>query len=142
MSYQPDFDFDNRRGQIGENLVGTFLEALARGTIEVKTDYRITETGNVYIETWQYREPDESDIRQSGINTTKADYWVIASPNGDGFVCIATATLKEIIKEKNPPKARQSISSSTTMASIGRLVKMSDILDKLKLKKTEDSNGL
>ena len=138
MTYQPDFDIDNRRGQIGEKLVGTFVEALANGTIEVKTDYGLQRTGNVYVETWQYRNPDESDKRQSGINTTKADFWAFASPDGVGFICIATETLKELIREKNPQIARQPISSTTTMASIGRLIKMSDLLEKMKMNKLED----
>lgn len=133
MTYQPDFDIDNRRGQVGENLVGTFVEALAKGTIEVKTDYGLARTGNVYIETWQYRNPDESDKRPSGINTTKADFWAIASPDGTGFVCISTDALKQLIKDKNPPEARQPISGPTTMASVGRLVKMSDLLERMKL---------
>lgn len=52
--YQPDFDVDFRRGKVGEDLVGTFLEQLAGSTIEVKTDYRADMTGNVYVETWQH----------------------------------------------------------------------------------------
>ena len=135
MTYQPDFDIDNRRGKVGENLVGSFVEALARGTIEVKTDYGLSKTGNLYIETWAYRNPDESDKRPSGINTTKADFWAFASPGGTGFVCISTDELKAHIKETNPPTARQPISNEATMASLGRLVKMSDLLERMKLTK-------
>jgi hypothetical protein len=135
MTYQPDFDIDNRRGKVGENLVGSFVEALANGTIEVKTDYGVQSTGNLYIETWQYRNPDESDKRPSGINTTKADFWAFASPDGTGFLCISTQALKEIIKETNPREAKQPISSATTMASIGRLVKLSDLTEKMRLTK-------
>jgi hypothetical protein len=138
MTYQPDFDIDNRRGKVGEDLLGTFVEALAKGTIEVKTDYGTQRTGNVYVETWQYRNQDESDKRQSGINTTKADFWAFASPDGTGFVCIQTQALKDLIKELNPPEARQPISGPTTMASIGRLIKMSDLLERIKLKRGQE----
>jgi hypothetical protein len=134
MTYQPDFDHDNRRGQIGEDLVNSFLAALAESTIETKTDFRVAETGNVYIETWQWRE-DEAQAKPSGINTTKANFWCIASPEGNGFVMILTSALKEVIIETSPPMGKQPISSKRTMASKGRLVKMADILKKLGLGK-------
>ena len=133
MSYEPDFDLDFTRGQVGENLVGSFLQALEGGTIEVKTDYRIGETGNVYVETWQYRRPCATDKKQSGINTTKADYWVFASPKGEGFICITTAALKQLIRETNPREVRQPISGEVTNASIGRIVPIKTILRYIEL---------
>lgn len=137
MSYQPDFDLDFTRGKVGEDLVGSFLQALEGGTVEVKTDYRVTETGNVYVETWQYRQPDMSDKRPSGINTSKADYWCFASPDGEGFVMISATRLKQLLKETNPRQVGQPKFSEKTMASLGRLVPMTDILKALKLHKIE-----
>jgi hypothetical protein len=64
--YEPRFDVDFTRGRVGEDLVETFLADLVGKKIEIKTDYRINETGNVYLETWQYSEPDTSDKKQSG----------------------------------------------------------------------------
>lgn len=133
MTYQPDFDADFRRGKVGENLVGSFLKALEGGTIEVKTDYGLHKTGNLYIETWQYRNPDMSDKKQSGINITKADYWCFASPEGKGFLMVETETLKKVIRETNPREAKQPITSEKTMGSIGRLVKVKDLLNAMKL---------
>lgn len=135
MTYQPDFDLDFKRGMVGENLVGTFLQALEGGTIEVKTDYRIAETGNVYVETWQYRLPDESDIKQSGINTTKADFWVFASPSGEGFICISTEALKNAIRDHEPREVRQPLSSQATNASKGRLLPILTLLKSIGLYK-------
>ena len=135
MTYQPDFDIDFKRGMVGENLVGTFLQALEGGTIEVKTDYRIGETGNVYIETWQYRKPDESDIKQSGINTTKADFWVFASPSGEGFICIATTALKNALRSHETREVRQPYSSQATNASKGRLLPVQTLLSAIGLYK-------
>lgn len=135
MTYQPDFDLDFKRGMVGENLVGTFLQALEDGTIEVKTDYRIAETGNVYVETWQYRLPDESDIKQSGINTTKADFWVFASPSGEGFICISTEALKNAIRDHEPREVRQPLSSQATNASKGRLLPILTLLKSIGLYK-------
>lgn len=129
----PHFDIDFTRGKVGEYLVNTVLGKLQGKKIEVKTDYRIPETGNVYIETWQYHESDMSDIRQSGINTTQAEYWCIASPTGKGFLMIETETLKEVMRDTNPREVRQSSINPHTNASKGRLVRMSDILAKLEM---------
>lgn len=129
---QPDFDHDFRRGKVGEDLVDTFLAALAGSTIETKTDSRVWETGNVYIETWQHR---GGERKQSGINISKADYWCFAAPSGNGFVMIKSDALKEVIRKTNPPKATQPIWNDSTMASEGRLVKMSDIIKKIGLGK-------
>lgn len=130
---EPHFDIDFTRGMVGEDLVNTVLGKLQGKKIEVKTDYRIPETGNVYIETWQYHAEDESDIKKSGINITKAEYWCIASPTGKGFLMIETDALKEVIRETNPREVRQSRINPNTNASKGRLVKMIDIMHKLKM---------
>lgn len=133
--YQPSFDHDFSRGQVGEELVETFLSALSGSRIETKTDYRVTETGNVYVETWQYNKPDKSDIKVSGINVTKADFWCFASPDGSGFITISTQALKEIIRDTDPKEVSQPISSDKTNASVGRIIPVVDILRKLKLYK-------
>ena len=130
---EPHFDIDFARGKVGENLVNTFLADLEGKTIEVKTDYRVTETGNVYIETWQYHREDASDKVQSGINITKADYYCFSSPDATGFIMIKTDSLKEVIRDTNPREVRQSRINAKTNASIGRLVKVADIMKKIGL---------
>jgi hypothetical protein len=136
--YEPRFDFDYARGKVGENLVGSFLEALQGGTIEVKTDYRVTETGNVYVETKQYKQPDKSDIKLSGINTTEADYWCFASPDGTGFIMVKTETLKQVIRNTKPREVSQPKFSALTSASTGRIVSIVEILKAIKLYKVEE----
>ena len=133
--YEPRFDVDFTRGRVGEELVETFLADLAGKKVEVKTDYRINETGNVYVETWQYSKPDASDKRQSGINVSQAEYYCFGSPTGDGFVMIKTSVLKEFIRNTNPREARQPISSDKTNASIGRLIPLADLLGAIGLAK-------
>lgn len=135
MTYEPNFDLDFQRGLVGENLVGSFLQALEGSRIEVKTDYRVTETGNVYVEIWQYRKPDASDKKPSGLSTTKAEFWVIGSPETLGFICIRTDDLKQLIKEGNYKEVRQPIINENTNASIGRIVPITDIMRKLSLYK-------
>jgi hypothetical protein len=122
--YQPHFDIDFQRGKVGENAHEGFLY----GKHEVKTDYRVAETGNFYVETKQY---NENMVALSGINVTEADYWVWASPTGDGAIYIKTDALKELMHETNPRETRQPIINEHTNASVGRLVPLKHVLKKL-----------
>ena len=122
--FQPHFDIDFQRGKVGEDSHELFLD----GKHEVKTDYRTAETGNFYVETKQY---NEGMIALSGINVTESDYWVWASPTGDGAIYIKTEALKELMRETNPRETRQPIINDHTNASIGRLVPLNHILRKL-----------
>ena len=135
--YEPRFDVDFTRGRVGEELVETFLADLAGNKVEVKTDYRVNETGNVYVETWQYSEPDASDKKQSGINVSEAEYYCFGSPTGDGFVMVKTSVLKEFIRNTNPREARQPISTDETNASIGRLIPLAELLASIGLARKE-----
>lgn len=92
--YEPRFDFDVRRGKIGEDYVGTILESLTNGSVEVKTDYGTNKTGNVYVE---YEQQGRDGIwRGSGLATTQAEFWAFAFKNGAIFV--RTEELKRICR--------------------------------------------
>jgi hypothetical protein len=72
MSKLSDFDLDLSVGHEGESLVN---QLLTNGkTIEVKTDLKWKNTGNLYIETvcWSH---NNSEWYPSGISSTKAEYW-------------------------------------------------------------------
>jgi hypothetical protein len=125
--FNPHFDVDFARGLLGENLVAD----LAGMTVEVKTDYLAWKTGNFYIETWQYRADDASDKRMSGINVTTADYWCFAGPAGRGLIFIKTEDLKQIIRDTDPLKVHQRVANDYSNASIGRLVPVRDVLNKI-----------
>ena len=131
--YQPYFDHDLERGKVGETLLDTFLGDLANGAkFEVKTDYLSSKTGNFYIECQQFGWSDESDLRDSGIRTTEADWWVCAGPKGNGFIAIRTSDLREIIADNfTQPNGKQRITNDFTNGSYGYLVKVSDILKKI-----------
>jgi hypothetical protein len=133
--YEPRFDVDFSRGLVGEELVETFLNDLVGNKVEVKTDYRVNETGNVYVETWQYSAPDASEKKQSGINVSESEYYCFGSPTGDGFVMVKTSVLKQFISNTNPREARQPIASKETKASIGRLIPLADLLASIGLAK-------
>lgn len=72
MSKLSDFDLDLSVGHEGESLVN---ELLTGGkTVEVKTDLKWKNTGNLYIETlcWSH---NNNTWYKSGLDATKADYW-------------------------------------------------------------------
>lgn len=123
--YEPRFDLDYQRGLIGEKLVGTFLEALSGSRIEVKTDHRVLETGNVFVETHQ--QVFGQDWKPSGINVSEAEFYSFAGPSGNGFVTIKTSVLKELAGAS--PRANVNSRSTESSAARGRIVRMSDILE-------------
>ena len=123
--YEPRFDLDYQRGLIGEKLVGSFLEALSGSRIEVKTDYRVLETGNVFVETHQ--QVFGQDWKPSGINVSEAEFYSFAGPASNGFVTIKTSLLKELAGAS--PRANVNSRSTETSAARGRLVRVADILE-------------
>jgi hypothetical protein len=129
--YDPRFDIDYTRGLIGEKLVSGLPKAIQSGTVEVKTDYRAIETGNFYVELWQYGKEDKSDIRKSGINTTQAGFWAFVIPQTEAIFLIKTVDLKALIDKNDYREARQSIINANTNASIGRLVPVKDIASQM-----------
>lgn len=77
--YHPDFDLDSAVGRQGELWVADIAHMIGAGTgqIEVKTDQRIANTGNVYIE---YECLRRDGWFPSGIATTKALVWAFVLP--------------------------------------------------------------
>lgn len=134
--YQPDFDVDYRRGQVGEKLVGTFLEGVAGSTIEVKTDYRAFMTGNLYIET-------EQEIRgqwkPSGLSISKATFYAFAGPSGDGFLTIPTPELKRVVTETGRP-VHMAKKSETSRDTKGFLIRVEDVVGAI-MKGTHEYRG-
>ena len=78
--YTSTFDIDLRRGLYGEGLL---MDLLRKGNelIEVKTDYRAHETGNIAVEL-------ECRGKPSGLTTTEADYWAFIIPGLDNSIIL------------------------------------------------------
>ena len=68
-----DWDLDLRFGQTGEAIVNSLLTASIE-TVEVKTDRRWKETGNLYIEIYCWS-PNTQGWYPSGLLATKASHW-------------------------------------------------------------------
>jgi hypothetical protein len=131
--YEPRFDIDYERGLVGEKLVGTFLQALSGTKIEVKTDYQAWRTGNVYVETMQRTKT--GIWIASGINISESEWYCIAGPTGVGFIAIRKDALYELARLS--PKTSCNTASKHTNASIGRLVRISDIIATLMKQETK-----
>lgn len=85
------FDIDLAQGQESERE----LRDILTGKIEVKTDYLVSNTGNVAIEF-------ECSGRPSGIETTESPWWAIVLDGdryrGKQIVLISTSRLREIVR--------------------------------------------
>lgn len=125
--YNPHFDLDLKTGEQGEAVVRAGLT----GLVEVKTDRRAHDTGNLYIEVWQFSKADRSDKRPSGLSTTKADWWITTTPQGNGFIAIKTEDLKALIRSGNYRQTAQPITSEHTNGSEGYLVPVADIIKRI-----------
>ena len=123
--YAPHWDHDFARGKVGENLVESFLVALEGGRIETKTDHRVLETGNVYIETNQ--ETRHGDWVRSGILLTKAEWWSFAGPAGVGFVTISRARLERVCLDHGR-RVEKPWTSPDRRGTRGVLVPMREVL--------------
>jgi len=92
MTRRSEFDLDYSRGLVGENLVDTLLRG--GNTVEVKTDLKWKNTGNLYIETECWYQSSQS-WEPSGLNASTADYWAFVL---EGLVLmVPTAELRRIV---------------------------------------------
>lgn len=88
--YVPSHDIDAEVGHQGQLFVANLIDAFAHGTVEVKTDEKAQQTGNVYIE---FR----CKGRPSGIATTEAEMWVFVV--GDLILAAPSARVLEEARE-------------------------------------------
>lgn len=137
--YEPRFDRDLDRGNVGEELLDLFFaDGENNNMFEVKTDYRINETGNIYVETHKYRKSDQSDAVPSGINVTESKWWVQASPDGHAMFIIKTEHLRKYIEFVDPPKSAQPVANAHSAASLGVLVNFKGLMKFCKMWKLND----
>lgn len=92
-----NWDLDLRDGELGESKVA---DLLSLDTVEVKTDRRWKETGNVYIETECYYVSDNS-WKPSGVRVSKATHWAFVLE--DSVVMIPLHRLQQAIWEIGRP---------------------------------------
>ena len=92
-----NWDLDLRAGLEGESKVA---DLLSLDTLEVKTDRRWWETGNVYIETECWYQSSQS-WEPSGIRVSKATHWAFVLE--DSVLIVPLQRLKEATWEMGKP---------------------------------------
>ena len=119
MNFNNDFKFDLEFGVLdGETW---FHELVSGKKIEVKSDRRTQETGNVYIEYWSRGKP-------SGISTSQSDYYVYKVAEDEAII-ISTSKLKQKLKQLvNEGKARMDVKGGDNNTSRGILCKLNDLI--------------
>ena len=116
MRVNGDFRWDLKVGQLFEDELANILE---RKTIEVKTDFMASQTGNVFVEFFCRNKP-------SGIATTQADYWAFILGEKT-VVLLPTERLKVLAREAHKAgqiaKGGDSGASKGVLVSVERLVR-------------------
>ena len=92
-----NWDLDYRAGLLGESKIADILHL---DTVEVKTDRRWIETGNIYIETECFYQSD-NEWKPSGIRVSQATPWGFVLE--DTILIVPMYRLKEIIWEHGKP---------------------------------------
>lgn len=99
MTYQPNWDIDLSVGEAHERHVSSAL-GLPKCQVEVKTDRRYVETGNVFIEVSQLPR-GAAEYKPSGINVTEATYWAFCA--GSAISMIPAAVIREVVAQQDGP---------------------------------------
>lgn len=109
MRQNADFRYDLEVGQMYEKWLGDLLEG---STIEVKRDFRASQTGKVFVEFFCREKP-------SGISTTEAEFWAFILA-GKTVVLLPTETLK--VLARNAYKKGHVVNGGDSDASRGVLI--------------------
>lgn len=116
MEYNNDFRYDLKVGQVEEEWLAGLLQSK---TLEVKRDFRASQTGNVFVEFFCRGKP-------SGIATTQADHWAFILDDGI-VIMLPTERLKvlarEAVKEGNTVLGGDSNTSRGALVKVARLIK-------------------
>tara|TARA_R110000744_G_scaffold361091_1_gene468758 strand:- start:3803 stop:4153 length:351 start_codon:yes stop_codon:yes gene_type:complete len=88
MKHNSDFKYDLDLGLLGEKLV---LDLLTNKKIEVKTDYKAKDTGNVFIEY-------SSRGKDSGITISHSDFYCFVTSN-ENIIFIEIKKLKKLCRK-------------------------------------------
>lgn len=89
------FDLDLRDGMLKEGELGRLL-SLSGSQIEVKTDYKAVQTGNVFVE-FEQAGPPTYQPRPSGVAVTLAQWWATVLMDHDAIHGVLVNPTKQIL---------------------------------------------
>jgi len=115
VEYNSDFRYDLKVGQVSEKRLG---ELLTDKTIEVKRDFRASQTGKVFVEFFCRGKP-------SGIATTEADFWAFMISN-ESVVILPTKRVKKLVREAK--RKGKVVSGGDSNLSQGALVEIERLM--------------
>lgn len=128
---QPNWPKDLEFGLQGESLILDFLNDISSGSFEVKTDrYR---NGRMVVETQQDPGARGRWI-DSGINVTKAKWWVYQYALDGAFHIVAVDRLKRYLRantNKFNESTKRAFASGSENPARGFLLYPEDVLDML-----------
>lgn len=122
-----DFQTDLKYGQRGEAMIAQFLDTLSDGSFEVKTDrYR---NGRMVVEMEQ--NPRRKGIWQpSGLQVTKAAWWVYIYTLDGAFVMVSVPRLKRYVAANNlGPERYHDFAKASQNPSRGFLLQPPEVMD-------------
>lgn len=131
FNFYRDLDY----GKQGEKLVQSFLDSLSGGAFEVKTDrYR---NGRMAIEAEQNprRRKDEEGNQlwqPSGINVTKARWWVYVYTLNDkhgAFMVVSVKRLKKYIKKNKKQLKFMDFAKRSDNPARGYIIEPEQVMD-------------
>jgi hypothetical protein len=131
FNFKKDLDY----GHQGEALVKSFLDSLSDGAFEVKTDrYR---NGRMAVEVEQnaFRKTDEEGNqvwKPSGINVTKAKWWVyVYTLDGESgaFITVSVKRLKKYIKKNKKNLKMMDFARRSNNPAKGWIIEPEQVMD-------------
>lgn len=117
MKFNSDFSHDLEVGQVAEEKLADILE---NQKIEVKTDLKAKQTGNVFIEF-------ESREKLSGLSTTKAKWWFNWIDENIGIL-ISTDLLKQKLNDAIENGEARIVSGGDCNTSKGVVISKSNLI--------------
>jgi hypothetical protein len=135
-----EFDADLSRGKWGENALVDILR-LNGDLIEVKTDYKWQDTGNIFVETecW-YR--NDGKIKESGLNVSTAQWYAFVlrvRNNAPVIKIIPTTLLRIVVDKKGIPMDANQYGENPSKGYLITLKDIEDVMRAPKLRKPNDA---
>jgi len=130
-----NFAEDLKYGQMGEGRIRAMLENLVEGSFEVKADrYR---NGNMAIEMRQNPRKCGKWV-PSGLQVTKAKWWVYIFSMDGGFIIVSVDRLKRYIKANRDILETRDFARRSDNPAWGYLLKPADVCSLLYDKRYDD----
>jgi len=123
-----NFAQDLKYGQLGEKRIRTMLENLVEGSFEVKSDrYR---NGNMAVEMRQNPRREGRWI-PSGLQVTKATWWVYIFSMDGGFIIVSVDRLKRYIETNKDTLETRDFARRSTNPAWGYLLRPDNVSELL-----------